>query len=303
MSNTTVFQRELQTLKSRIIEKPYLQTQYLDLVPVNSEAKLWSDTYVWRELDGTVQYNLALNGSTDSYEDVSAYATEQTVRIFKWGATASVTPEQRQAINDGALSINIMEYDLRTLRSNGERYLDKVVLEGNPTTGTTGLFNNPNVPIYNVPNGAGGTPEFTTKTIDEIITDHTTALTTMEANNDGTAMADTIVYPRAIYNYLVGTRIPDNSMTLMEYLEMNVFGKWNINNVIKSPRLKEKGVGGVERIVIYWNNSEALEQITNLYTQQQDLEKSPTGRITKGEIRTAGVLFYDPLSAIYVDGV
>lgn len=100
---------------------------------------------------------------------------------------------------------------------------DEQVYIGDLTTGDTGLLNNSLVTdVNNLPNGAGGHPQWTTKTPQEILADVNFALTTVWAASAWAVMPKNILIPPAQYGY-ISTQLVSTagSQSILKYLREN----------------------------------------------------------------------------------
>ena len=78
-----------------------------------------------------------------------------------------------------------------------EQKVNKLAWFGDAEYGLTGMLNNASVPASVAPNGGGGTPEWSTKTPDEILADLNGIVDTMIELTKGVEVPDTILLPVA----------------------------------------------------------------------------------------------------------
>jgi hypothetical protein len=74
-------------------------------------------------------------------------------------------------------------------------------------TDLTGLINNPNIPSTVAPNGAGGQPQWSTKTAQEILDDMQDCVDAIDERTDGTVQANTLLLDPVSYNRANKTKL------------------------------------------------------------------------------------------------
>lgn len=101
--------------------------------------------------------------------------------------------------------------------------IDEQVYIGDTTLGQYGLLNNPTVYQTNFPNGANGTPQWRTKTPDEILLDFNQMLTTVWANSGWKIKPNRIGLPPAIFGYISTAKVATaaGTMSIKRYIEEN----------------------------------------------------------------------------------
>ena len=114
------------------------------------------------------------------------------------------------------------------------------------------MFNNTDIPNANVVNGAGGTPEWSTKTPQEILDDVNNAASTMIETSKGKEVPNRLLLPIAQHNYISSTpRSTTSDTTILQYLVNNCYWLASVNDVIPCDELNGSGSGGSDEFVIY----------------------------------------------------
>ena len=102
-----------------------------------------------------------------------------------------------------------------------EEFIDDIVLRGNADYGWDGLINNANVTKSDAPDGAGGSPEWSSKTALEIVKDVNDALMGVYVDSLTVEMADTICWPTSVWSALLSTVIDGTHVTMLDFIQRN----------------------------------------------------------------------------------
>jgi hypothetical protein len=118
--------------------------------------------------------------------------------------------------------------------------IDEQVYVGDTTLRQFGLLNNPNVAATALPNGADGTPQWRTKTPDEILLDFNQMLTTTWANSGWKIKPNRIALPPAVFGYIATAKVATaaGNMSIKRYLEENNLLTSNGNQKLEIVDLK-----------------------------------------------------------------
>lgn len=148
--------------------------------------------------------------------------------------------------------------------------IDEQVYIGDTSMGVTGLINNAGVTTTNVPNGAGGSPNWAQKTADEILADFNTALTLVWAASAWAVIPQEVRIPPAQFGQLAMQKVATQNglLSILKYVEENNIltaagrGKLNIQPLKWAIGA---GVGGtigttgtVDRMMVYTNEKKRV---------------------------------------------
>lgn len=146
--------------------------------------------------------------------------------------------------------------------------VDEQVYFGDSFTGDTGVVNASGVTFGNVANGAGGFPQWVTKTPDEILQDVNTALTTAWANAAWAVVPGRIMIPPTQYGYIATQKVSlaGNQSILSYLLENNLLAKTGQKKLEIYPVKWCIGAGsggtigtvGIDRMVVYTKDPERV---------------------------------------------
>lgn len=188
-----------------------------------------------------------------------------------------------------------------------EQHIDRVALTGDSDKGWEGLFNNSNVPVSNVINGAGGSPNWETKTADEILLDINDALGDVHVQTKTTDRANTISIPVSSFQLIAGKRLGDyNDTTILEFIrKKNLYTALTGQalEIVAFLHLEDIGAGNTKRMIAY--NKNPIKQKMHIPIPLQFLAPQMEGYEYKipGIYRLGPAEWRYPLSGVYRDDI
>jgi hypothetical protein len=168
----------------------------------------------------------------------------------------------------------------------------------------TGLFNNASVPTANVPaDGTGATTTFSTKTPDLVLRDINAALNLVESGTNETHVANTLVLPTSIYNYVANTRVTDTGTSILAFLRANNSAGEGLT-IKRSRSLETAGAGGTKRMVAYDNNRDVVQfHLPGPHEFLPAFQKSSMVYEVGGIMNVGGTEVRAPKAIVYRDGI
>ena len=125
--------------------------------------------------------------------------------------------------------------------------------------GWTGFINNGSAPSAQVAaDGTGSSRLWSAKSVDLILRDINAALTAVETGTGETHIANTLVLPTSLYNYVATTRVGDTNATILSFLQANNAAGESLT-ILKSRELETAGTGSTTRMIAYDNNPQVLK--------------------------------------------
>jgi len=140
-SETMVFARELEHVKSRVYEIKHPEFKGAQLVPTSTEAGPYKQTVVYRVWDKVGVAKLMTNYSTD-LPMVASFAKEKVVKFWDMGIGYGWSFRDIEMAN--ANGVPLSEMDAKMARLAHDQALDLAISEGVPEVNTFGLLNHPN---------------------------------------------------------------------------------------------------------------------------------------------------------------
>jgi hypothetical protein len=148
------------------------------------------------------------------------------------------------------------------------------------------------------------------KTADEILDDVNGMQKQVDATTMNVERPDTLCVPSDVYMHISTKRIPDTTMTVMKFILENAP---YLKNIVPAPELNANAVGtnpyaaaggdGQGVAFLFHNDPEKMSLENPMAFYQYPLQAKNLEIVVPCEARTAGVIFYYPLSALIAVGV
>lgn len=251
-----IFARQLEYVESRAYEVKYPTLKGRELFPVDYSVPTGAETFTYRMYDHQGAFNLITNYG-DDFKRVNVTGVEVTGKVHSFGASVEYSVQDLRAAAMAGLPLQ--DHEVRAARRASEQKLDDIILNGEANGNLYGIMTHPNIPNAAVPNGAGGTPEWSTKTPDEILADLNDIVTDMVELTKGVEAPDTLILPIAQYEIINNTARSDTSDTtiLQFFLQNNM----HIRTVESWYKLKEAGAGSTDVMIAYRNDPEVIQTV------------------------------------------
>lgn len=290
----------------------YPEIQYPQLIPVDTSANEWTKSITFFSMDKVGQAEWFHHMAKDvPVADVQKTKFEQGIEMAAIGYRYTLE-ELGQAMM--IPNTNLSSERAESARRAYEEFVDDVALRGSTTKGWTGLINDANVSIIHAQADGGqadgstnGSPDWTDKSADQIVRDVNSALSGVYVASLQVEMADTVLLPVASYIILSNKRIPNTTMTALQYLSLyNVYtAQTGQPLTIRAVRgLETAGAGSTGRMVVYRKDPRVLK--LHLPMPHRFLPVWQTGPIVfdvPGIFRLGGIEIRRPGAVRYVDGV
>lgn len=254
---------QLTHIESEVIKIKYPDVQYKNLIPVDTSAGEWtkSVTYMSSDQFGRAAWFNHLAKDVP-IADVSREKHETGIEMAAIGYRYTLE-ELGQAM--AVPNTNLTADRAAAARRAYEEFVDGVALRGNTVKGWTGLINDTTVTSTIVPTDSAsdpGSPAWSDKTADQVLRDVNAALTGVYTESLTVEMADTLLVPISIHADLATRRIPDTTMTILQFLMLhNVYtAQTGQQLTIRAVRgLETAGEGGTGRMVVYRRDPQVLK--------------------------------------------
>jgi len=296
-TETAFFKRQLEYVKTKTYDIKYRNLKAMQLIPVSTEAPAGADYIIWYSYGKAGMAKIVSDYAHD-FPRVDVYATENQSKIYSLGDAYgySIKEVRRAAMAGNSLDTR----RANTARRAMDELFDKLAWFGDTDFNIQGFFDYPGITEYTVPNGAAGTPQWTTKTPDEINDDLVGLCDAVSVPTNGREQVDTILLPRARFNLLKNTRMGGASdTTIFKYFTDN-----NPSITIEVlDELVDQGVGSTQRMIGYVKDSEHLTQeIPQPFEQFEPDKKGMTWEIPC-HAEFGGVIVYYPQSVAFGDDI
>jgi len=262
--------RELTRVKARSYDVKYARLKFREVFPITHETPPGTDSISIPTYDRSGIFKTISDDGTD-LPRVDIKETETLVPVKQFGGSYGYsTRELRQSILVGK---GLPQRKADAAMRASEEYLNRIAWFGD--SGMYGLFTYPGIPRANVVNGAGGTPQWSTKTPTEILADMHSQVSATVENSLMAETPNTMLLPVQQYNLIANTRVStiDDTSILQSFLKNNQY----IETVLPINELAGAGTGGVDVMVTYTRDPMTTEmeipmEVQQLPPQQKGLE-------------------------------
>lgn len=300
--------QQLSYIEPTVYETQYPDVQYAQLIPVDTSANEWakSVTYFSTNKAGKAGW-FNRRGKDLHLADVERSKAETTVELADIGYDWDLEELGQAMMIPG---MNISGDRASAARRASEEFIDDIALRGDGDKNYYGLLNYPGLTIVNAAaTGNGGNPYWTDKLgdADLILKDINDAIVGMYTTTLTVELADTILMPITAATLLATTRLPNTTMTLMQFLMENNVYTFQTGRplTIRTVRgLESAGVGGVGRLVVYKRDPQVLKMhIPMPHRFLPPWQTAPLVFTVPGILRLGGLEVRRPSAVRYVDGV
>lgn len=253
--------------------------------------------------------------STDQVGGVSVDISKITNPLTPWGLELKYTILELESSVKLGRPIDVQKYDAMTLKYQMD--VDEQVYIGDVPAGFTGLVNSARVTASNVPNGAGGFPQWNKKTPQEIIADVNALLAAAWAASGYAVMPQRLLLPPTQFGYLSATPMSivgsgNGGTSVLRYIQENSLLTTSGNGKLEIAPLKwlvGAGAGGtlgttgtVDRMVAYTKRKDLVRFPMTLLQRTAIQYESIYQKTTYfGKLGVVEVVY--PETMVYLDGI
>lgn len=230
--------------------------------------------------------------NTTALPTISADLNKTVAPLTPWGVTLDWSVFELANAQKVGRPIDMQKADGMNIKWNMD--IDEQVAIGDTGLGYAGMYNNPLVAASNVPNGAGGSPLWSSKTPSEILADVNALLAAAWLASGYTIVPRELRLPPAQFSYVNGALVSTaGNRSILNYLAENSLS--NAQNgaplrILPSKWLTGAGAGGTNRMVAY--------------TKREDLLRFPMVALQRTPLQTVGIYqkvdYYGKLGVVEV---
>jgi hypothetical protein len=293
-AESAFFERELESIKSRTFDIKYPQLMANRFVPVNTEANAGATEVTYRQFDRVGKAEIIARNAP-RMPRVDVFGSEFPRPTRPVGASYGYDLLEIRAAAMAGRPLNARR--AAVCRRAVEEKIDEVVSIGAPEYGIeTGFINDADIAI----DAAAGV--WSAATADAIIADVSDMWQAMVTDTKGIEnRPNTLILPDAQWA-LISTlpRSTQSDTTVREFL-MRAFP--SLTMIEPWYRLDTAGAGGVDRGILYNLGPDNLEHdLVNPFEQLPVHQQGLNFEVNCFAV-TAGMAFYYPRSARYIDGI
>lgn len=293
-------------IEAQAIDIVYPDIQYPMLIPVDTSAPEWAKSITFFSNDKLGRASWFHHMAKDiPRADVVREMFQKTIEMaaIGYGYTLQELGEQQLIPN-----LNLPNDRAAAARRAYEEFMEDIAFNGDENKGWTGLINDAGVTTSFVEfDGTGNSTAWSDKTADQVLRDINDVLSGVWIDSKTVEMADTLLLPLGAMTALATRRIPETTMTIMEFIKQN--NAYTMNSgaplMIRAVRgLETAGEGDTGRMIAYRRDPQVLK--LHLPMPHRFLpvwQDGPLQFEVPGIFRTGGVEIRRPGAVRYVDGV
>lgn len=233
----------------------YPQIRYPGLIPVDYSAPEWIKTVDYYSMDSVGEAQWIADRAND-IPVVGLQTAKSSSSVYMAGIGYDYGLEE---VNQAQmLGMNLPGEKAAAARLVYERKVDSIAFTGDAEKGWKGLFNATGPTAADVTTGSWAADV----NEDLILADVNEVLSAVYTSTSEIAMADTVIFPSTVLQFLASNRLGDTGMTLLDFLKKaNVYtAETGQPLTIRGMRgLDTAGVGTSRRMVAYRNSPEVLK--------------------------------------------
>ena len=282
---------ELKEIDSKLFDTKYAELEAFKLVAVDGRMSPGAEQYSYKMWDGRGVAQITSDYATASPSN-NVEVKEYISKVVGIRNSYQISIQEMRAAQLAGTPLDMMEIEIarRTIAEG----INKIALHGDAMSGLTGLFNNAFVPS-----------SVAASTLAALSTDAAAlALAALvdqvKLQSKGVHKCNRLVMPESIRLALSMRRMgANNDTSVLEYFLKQRPGI----EVIGSFELDTQGAGGANRMLAYEYSAENAVMKLPVAFEVFPEEIHATFVVREMHARCGGVIFYRPLSAVYLDQV
>lgn len=287
------FQRQLESIESRVYLKKFRELKYRELIPVSNRDQAGAAFVIYYLYTRIGMAKIIANPS-DDLPRADAFAEENIVKVFSIGESFGYsTKELRRAAMSGA-PMEMLKVD--ALRRGFREKESSIAWSGDAEHNIIGVFDNPNIPQDQAPQGASTLRDWANKTPDEILDDISFITSQITDVTNDVHEANTLCLPIAQHNLIAKKpRSATTDTTILGFVTdpKNGFG---LDRIERLPECKGVGPAGSDVMLAYERTPEVLEIRIPMELQLLPPERRNLEFLVNAESEIAGTTVRYPLA-------
>jgi len=257
VSGPIFFARQLEALKVKSYDVKYPDLQFRKLFPVSNEAGPGADSIVYVTYDQKGIAQIIASGYAKDIPRADVGGKETIIPVRELGISIGYTRAEIRKAQRAGLALS--QRKMNAADRGNEQTLNLLAFYGDDDANLLGLFNHPNLTVSVLPDGAGGDPEWSTKTPAEILKDMNAVVNDVNTDTNLVERVNTLLLPVEQFNYINSTYSSDTRETtiLEAFVKNNTFIKTK-EDVIPVNEMKAAGTAGANVMVAYDRNIDTV---------------------------------------------
>jgi len=293
------FLRELENVEARLYETSYPELKYDRLIPTENGFDPGALSLIYRELR-QVGGAKVISDKSKRLPRVDIVGTENATPVKPLGASFGYSIQELKAAAKVGRSLD--QARANAARESILRLLDSIAAIGDSESGIKGLLNHSSVTGTTAPaTGTGSSTHWHDKTAALILDDLNLGVSTIRGNTLGVEAPDTLLLPEAEYTRIAQLRADTTSdLTVLKFFLAT--NPW-VKNVEPWHYLSTAGGGSTQRMFFYRRDPSKVKLRNPGGYEQLPPQEDGLEFVVPCWMTTAGIIFYKPLSAYYLDGI
>jgi hypothetical protein len=299
---------QLSYIEPQVYEVQYPDIQYPQIIPVDTSANEWAKSVTYFSTNKVGQAGWFHHYAKDIHvADAERAKNEVGIEMADVGYRWTLEELGQAQMVPG---LNLSADRAIAARRAYEEFVDNIALRGDSNKSYSGIIDYPGITVVIADaTGNGGATGWADKvgTPDLILKDVNDALTGMYTGTLQVEIADTILMPIAALTLIATTRLPNTTMTVLQFLQDNNVYTFTTGKplMIRAVRgLEDAGAGGTGRMVVYRRDPQVLKM--HIPMTHRFLPPWQTGPLVfdvPGIFRLGGLEIRRPSAVRYVDGI
>jgi len=295
------FERQLESVESRLYEKKLRELKYRSLIPISNRDGEGAETITYYLYTKIGMAKIIANPSDDLPRS-DVFASRFTQKVHVLATSFGYSTQELRAARFAGVALELFKVDAsrRSIREkeNGITWL------GDTNHGIVGLFAHPNIPSVQAPlDGTATTRNWSGKTADEIIADVRLLTSGIRQATNGVHEANTMVLPISQYDIIANTpRSTISDTTILEFITKpgNSFGLTLVTWLVD---ILGQGTGATDMAMAYERDPEVLELRIPMEMRTHPPQMKNLEFIIPVEAENGGTVVRYPLACRFLYGI
>lgn len=301
VGESAFFERQLESVESRLYQKKYRELKYRELIPVSNRDGEGAETITYYLYTKIGMAKIIANPSDDLPRS-DVFATRHTQSVHVLGTSFGYSTQELRHARFAGVALELFKVDAsrRSIREkeNGITWL------GDTDHAIIGLFANPNITDTQAPLNAGAASRlWVDKTTDEIINDIRLLTSGIRDVTNGVHEANTMIMPIEHYDIIANRpRSTISDTTILEFITKpgNSFG---LDKVTWLTDIVGQGTGPSDMAMAYERDPEVLELRIPMEMRTHPPQMKNLEFIIPVEAENGGIVVRYPLACGFLYGI
>ena len=308
------FARELDYVKGRSYDKLYPQFTAMNLFPISTDADPGAETVTYYTYDRE-GFAKIIDNYADDLPRADVNGKPNIAQVKSLGASYGYSAQEIRASRMAGKNLDARKAE--SARYQIDNLNNKIAWNGDTASGLLGVLSaGQNVPTYTIGAGAtSGKTKWTEKTADEILADINGMAAQVSRVTKDVERPDTLCVPNDVFMDLSTRQLPNTAVTVKKFILDNAP---YLKDIVSTPELNPDspetnpyaegapGVAtnaGVGVAFLFTNSADKMVIENPMPFMQYPVQPHNLETVIPCEARTAGVIFFYPLSALIAAGV